>query len=105
MFLVNEWEKKMITDGTAAMLSPLLLYSYVRRVTIRRRAKFERAGVHQSLDERVHLQRDMRLTHMMLVCTWFQVRTRQSSFATARAAHLVRVFDRAQLVHECGIRW
>jgi hypothetical protein len=68
-FIEKHWDA---CRNIAALLLPLLLYSYVRHVTVRRRAEFERAGVHQSLDERVHLQRDMRLTRMMLLCTWFQ---------------------------------
>jgi hypothetical protein len=56
-----------------ALLFPLVLYSYVRRVTVRTRARFAHAGVQQTLTERVQLQRNVGLTNMMLSCAWFQV--------------------------------
>jgi hypothetical protein len=61
-----------------ALLSPLVLYSYVRRVTVRTRDRFALAGVQQTLNERVHLQRNIALTNMMLSCAWFQVRLQYS---------------------------
>jgi hypothetical protein len=56
-----------------ALVSPLVLYSYVRRTTLRTRAQFALVGVQQTLHERVQLQRNIALTNMMLSSAWFQV--------------------------------
>jgi hypothetical protein len=62
------------------ILSPIILYTYAGRHSRRVHDAFARAGVHQTLAERVALKRNVDLTRMMLLFNYFQVSHRLSQF-------------------------
>ncbi len=57
------------------LMATIVLYTHASRYSRRVHATFAKAGVHQTLAERVALKRNVHLTKMMLLFNYFQVKS------------------------------